>query len=96
MVFAKIKDMYVREIIEVYRQVTDSLQDNINRMVQELQGEIDIIGQTSESSELLTKHPEFAKELQGLLVYVQGIVKENETLTEPARTLARERGYIDY
>ena len=95
MALSKITALFVKGVETLYDRLEGSVKVVIQRLTTELQSEVDKVGQSIESGDVLDKHPQFGKQVEELLEYADRELQRNDELAKNARAMARERGYID-
>ena len=95
MVFTKITSVFLKELEDLYKGLRESLGVVVQRITRVIQSELDQMGRSIESGEVLAMYPDLGKEVQALLEYADEEMEKNEAMAENARAVARERGYID-
>lgn len=95
MALSRITACFAKGVESLYDRLEGSVKVVIQRLATELQSEVDKVGQSIESGDVLDKYPQFGKQVEDLLEYAGRELKRSDELAKNARTVARERGYID-
>ncbi|KKY19498.1 hypothetical protein UCRPC4_g04481 [Phaeomoniella chlamydospora] len=95
LIFSKIIRRFESDTESALHEIEKTLRSAIDKFTSDIELQIESVGQSNESIEVLHKYPEMKDDLTGAIEMATEQMEKNEQLAQRARQTAKQCGYLD-